>query len=353
MIGWLNRVFGGAPSPAAPAAAPTARLRQPAPPPVLTAEDLRGLAQRCGYGEAGEELVALTAPVFHIIAGSDASDAPLGETRLGGAPDLPVGSTWPKGRFGLATFLAQFNLADVAARTGSDLLPSSGLLSLFVVEIESAADPVEVLSIVTPAGTPQERLQPPADTADFADHRAMLTPVSVAGFQPGISLSLGDMDRLQLDARYPDGDMVAFVIGLTARPKDAVGEWLGRGFDGHDDDQRQVAHSRCIGRPNLERYAFITSWEEWLELKMISHPLPNGTVYRPWQDRHDPEVRWLLDNRAAFDAGVEALRLLVRIESNPKMDLWINDADPIYILIDEARMAEGDLSQVHATVTQG
>jgi hypothetical protein len=132
----------------------------------------------------------------------------------------------------------------------------------------------------------------------------------------------------------------------------AIGQWLGRDFDGHDDDQRQVAHARRIGRPDIKRYAFISDWPEWERLKQQSSRLANGTIYRPWTDRGDADVRWLLDHRAVFDTGVEALRLLVRIESNRAMDLWINDADPIYVLVDAERLAVGDLSELHATVTQ-
>lgn len=345
-MNWLKRLFGTKPVAAAASPVP---MRQPPSPPILTLEDLRSLIARCGFGEAEAEIAALAAPVFHIIAGPPAQDAPLGATRLGGAPDLPVGADWPLGQFEPAMFLGQFDLADVRARTGSDLLPASGLLSLFVVEIESAADPVELLPVLTPAGTPLERLTPPVDMEPFR----VLKPVSIAAFQPGISLSQGDLYRLHLEERFPDGDFFALEMGLGETPQDAIGEWLGRGFDGHGDDQREVAHGRRIGRPDLERYSFIGSWAEWQDLKSQGSRLANGTIYRPWRDENDADVRWLLDNRAAFDAGVAALRLLLRIESNRPMELWINDADPIYVFIDAARLAQGDLSELHGTVTQG
>lgn len=345
-MNWLTRLFGK--KPAASAAAPAAARRTTSP-PILTQEDLRSLVERCGFGEAEAEIVALAEPVFHIIAGPPARDAPLGATRLGGAPDLPAGAEWPVGRFGTAMFLGQFDLADVRVRTGSDLLPANGLLSLFIVEIGSAADPVKLLSLLTPAETPLERLAPPADMEPFR----LLKPVSIAAFQPGISLSQSDLYRLHLEERFPDGDFLTFELALCERPNDAIGEWLGRGFDGHGRDQREVAHGRRIGRPDLERYSFIGGWAEWQDLKSQGSRLVNGTVYRPWRDENDDDVRWLLDNRAAFDAGVEALRLLVRINSNRPMELWINDADPIYVFVDAARLAEGDLSELHGTVTQG
>ena len=352
MIEWLKTLFGLKPSTVTGATSTGGPWKATEGPPILTRDDLTRLIHEAGYGEVEAEITALAVPVFHIIAGQDATKTPLGQTRLGGAPDLAVGSVWPRGRHGLAIFLGQFDLADVAARTGSDQLPPSGLLSLFLVEIDGAASPVEVLSVLTPAGTALDRLSPPVDAADFADEIGLLNPVCIA-FTPGLSIASGDLERLDLAARFPDRDPFDFEMRLLKQPDGAIGEWLGRGVDNGHGDQRQVAHSRRIGRPNLERYAFITSWEEWLGLKQNSSRLANGTIYRPWQDRHDPEVRWLLDNRAAFDAGVEALQLLVRIESNPQMGLWINDADPIFIMIDEAGLACGNLGELHATVTQG
>lgn len=345
---WLKRLFGGS---TAGAGSPS-RPPQPERKPVLNAYDLRAIAERCGVEAAAEDLVALAAPVFHIIAGPSATDAPLGETRLGGAPDLPPDSAWPRGRFGAATFLGQFDLADVRARTGSDLLPPSGLLSLFIVEIESAADPVEILSILTPAGSPLHRLTPPA-TEDFGDDIGLLKPISIAAFVPGLSLSRADIGSLSLGTRCPGADLFELEAGVSEPPPGAIGQWLGRGFDGHDDDQRQVAHARRIDHPGIERYAFISDWSEWERLKQIANPLANGMIHRPWKTENDPEVRWLMDNRATFDAGVETLRLLLRVESNRPMDLWINDADPIYVMVDSGRLADGELSELHATVTQG
>ncbi|ATQ41647.1 DUF1963 domain-containing protein [Caulobacter mirabilis] len=345
MLDWLRRLFGGK------AAAASSAGQTPSVSPILTLEELRALVRRVGYGEAEAEIVALAAPVFHIIAGPSAHGAPLGGTRLGGAPDLPAGSVWPRGRFGPAAFLGQFDLADVRARTGSDLALESGLLSLFVVEIDSAADPVELLAVLTPEGAALERLSPPAE--EFGAYIGLLEPISIAAFQSGIGLSQGAIAGLELETRFPDGDVWTFLRALVERPVGAIGEWFGQGFGRAGDDQRQVAHARRIGRPSLKSYAFIESWAKWEELKTIQSRLANGSIYRPWSEAGDDDVRWLLDNRAAFDAGVDALRLLVRIDSNREMGLWINDADPIFVFVDAADLARGDLSKLHATVTQG
>lgn len=53
-------------------------------------------------------------------------------SRIGGDPDLPVGAKWPVGKSGPLSFIAQFDLAEVAKHVPA--LPRKGLLSFFVDE---------------------------------------------------------------------------------------------------------------------------------------------------------------------------------------------------------------------------
>lgn len=55
-----------------------------------------------------------------------------GASRIGGDPDLPIGAKWPTGKSGPLSFIAQFDLADVAKHVPA--LPRKGLLSFFVDE---------------------------------------------------------------------------------------------------------------------------------------------------------------------------------------------------------------------------
>ena len=56
----------------------------------------------------------------------------VGSTHIGGAPDLPKGTAWPKGSKGPMGFVAQVRLEDVAPFDAEHLLPKSGLLSFFL-----------------------------------------------------------------------------------------------------------------------------------------------------------------------------------------------------------------------------
>jgi hypothetical protein len=334
-----------------------ARARQPAPPslpPLATFDDLDALIDRCGLTAARALIRARTTTCFHMIAGGPATDAPLGTTRLGGAPDLPVGSVWPAGESGWCGFLGQLDLADVAARTGAADLPTRGLLSLFVDSIDSAAEPVPDRAVQTPPGAALTRLAAPPGRDDYGAGATPLNPVQVSAFVPGLNVPPFD-PRLydQIEALAPDADIDAFQDAVWPTPPGTIGQLLGQGFDHDGIDLRLAIHARQIGRPGLERYDFIADWAEWEELKQIEQRLQNGTLYRPWSDANDDDVRYVLDHRPALVAGASDLRLLLQIRSNKAMNLWINDADPIFLFIPSARMARGDFSELHGAVTQG
>jgi uncharacterized protein YwqG len=79
----------------------------------------------------------LEAAVRYVSMPCDDRDVVLGESKLGGDPDLPAGTEWPHwtrpdGAVHALRFHAQFDLADAHAAAPGDLdLPADGLLSLF------------------------------------------------------------------------------------------------------------------------------------------------------------------------------------------------------------------------------
>lgn len=347
MLSWLARFFQ-------PRLATPPVPRPATQPPVTSLEDLNSLIDRCDLAGARDLILSRASPCFHMIAGPAAADAPLGTTRLGGAPDLPVGSVWPLSEHGACGFLGQFDLADVRTRAGATDLPPEGLLSVFVDYIDSAADPVPVRAILTPPDATLVRLAPPAHEDDYGAYTGWLNPVSVAAFTPGIDLPVSDPRLADAIADLaPNGDLDALEDSLRFEPEGTIGRLLGHGADHDGTDLRRAIHARQIGRPGLERYDFIKDWADWEQLKTISHPLPNGRIYTPWTAAGDDNVRFLLANRAAVDAEVSELRLLLTIRSNKAMNLWINDVDPIFVVIPAARLRQGDVSELHGAVTQG
>lgn len=58
-------------------------------------------------------------------------DLPLGTTKLGGRPDLPMDTRWPAVDDAPHSFVAQVNLRDVQRFDGTEILPADGILSFF------------------------------------------------------------------------------------------------------------------------------------------------------------------------------------------------------------------------------
>ena len=91
----------------------------------------------------------------------------LGETRFGGAPDLPLDMDWPRNAAGQAlTFLAQINLSDIPIFENNPL-PSSGWLAVFLGLDEPAID-VEHRLLLLPGDAELARATAP-DIEEFAN----------------------------------------------------------------------------------------------------------------------------------------------------------------------------------------
>ena len=116
----------------------------------------------------------------------------IGDTRVGGDPDVPPGFEWPRHRDRPLTFLAQIRLADVAALLGDGRLPATGFLFFFYDRGQAwGFDPADrgagVVLYSDCAATDLRRASPPpeeddeyepddADSASFAPCEVTLRP---------------------------------------------------------------------------------------------------------------------------------------------------------------------------------
>ena len=98
----------------------------------------------------------------------------LGETKLGGHPDLPPDTPWSHSDGRPLAFVAQIRLDDLP-RLDDDVLPASGLLSFFCAPI--ALDEQDAGRVLyTPTGTPLVRARAPAELE--ADERFAPAPLT-------------------------------------------------------------------------------------------------------------------------------------------------------------------------------
>lgn len=82
-------------------------------------------------------------PSIHIEYAKPEAPLPVGASKFGGCPDLPVGFVWPRFKGGEPwdddrvdmerplSFMAQFDLAEIAAFDSAGLLPKAGHLAFF------------------------------------------------------------------------------------------------------------------------------------------------------------------------------------------------------------------------------
>jgi len=86
-----------------------------------------------GLGRVAYDIMRVSMPSIrmHCRRVSDQTTLPLGSSRLGGEPDTRPGKRWPSWQDSPMAFVAQVNLADIAAYDEEGHLPHSGLLSFF------------------------------------------------------------------------------------------------------------------------------------------------------------------------------------------------------------------------------
>jgi uncharacterized protein YwqG len=94
--------------------------------------ELAGQMRECGLSRIAPDLEKLVEPSIRIrTERADDQRLEVGISKMGGAPDLPETTEWPRWKGAPLAFIAQLKMADVAKYDLTGSLPHSGLLSLF------------------------------------------------------------------------------------------------------------------------------------------------------------------------------------------------------------------------------
>jgi hypothetical protein len=143
------------------------------------------LAARFADAGLGDEFERITERcVWMIPTRVDESKLAIGGTKLGGHPDLPAATEWPRVKREPLTFLAQISLAEVNKLLPKGQLPTSGLLSFFMGNNpEGAAGYCENMRVIlTSTRSKLVRHEVPEDFVDVIYQAATVT------LHPGLSL---------------------------------------------------------------------------------------------------------------------------------------------------------------------
>ena len=85
-----------------------------------------------GLAQTSDDIVRLLLPSIRIKPRpADEQSLAVGQSKMGGLPDLPAQTPWPLWKNVPLSFVAQIRLRDVTAHDVQNLLPHTGLLSFF------------------------------------------------------------------------------------------------------------------------------------------------------------------------------------------------------------------------------
>lgn len=111
-----------------------------------------------------EAIVASAQPSLAISLRREENESliPIGSTKVGGSPDLPLGTAWPCAESVELRFIAQVDLAQASALMPFGQLPRDGLLSFFWCQEHGVGmEPAGVRVLHTPRERVLERIPDP------------------------------------------------------------------------------------------------------------------------------------------------------------------------------------------------
>lgn len=95
-------------------------------------EKLKSAIAKANLSQVEKEIIAASQPSIMIeLQSCEESDLAIGNSKIGGNPDLPVDFSWPIWKGKPMGFLGQINLEHTSIYDIQGLLPTSGLLTFF------------------------------------------------------------------------------------------------------------------------------------------------------------------------------------------------------------------------------
>jgi uncharacterized protein YwqG len=282
--------------------------------------DLIQQLTEAGYAQQAQALAQM-AKESVLLATSPAQENSFrpGESKIGGHPHLPKGYDWPWFQEKPLAFLAQINLADVAAFDTNHLLPKDGVLSFFYeggVDVWGF-DPQDKggWRVFWFEGAALTQTPPPEALEDALRFR----PCKVS---------------FQSDATYPTDTWETeqtLLHDKTPEQKEAF--WAL--WDAWEEEKPEAKH-RLFGHPEL------VQGDIFLEAQLASHGLycGNETGY------NDPRAKQL-------EQGVPNWLLLLQLDTDDNADMMWGDVGTVYFTIPEEDLAARRFEHVWLTFQCG
>lgn len=303
---------------------------------MLTADHIKRRCAEAGLPHLAEIIVQTARPALSLLAQPETDDKiPVGDSKLGGAPDLPAGFKWPHaGKVPLA-FIAQINLAHAARHLQDPELPRDGTLWFFYNNVDQTwgFDPKDRPNFsvaYAPAGTPLTRTEPPPGTCSTDDEDEYFSPARL-GFEPTTTFSYpGPDSNVEYDDdRFSEDEVDELVRELLFElfdsadgPSDEDDD--GGGGEAADTPRHQfLGHARTIQSPMEE------------ECQLVSNGIYLGDELKGKAAKRAEELR----------PGAADWRLLLQVDSDDSCDMMWGDCGRIYFWIRRQDLAARDFSK--------
>lgn len=285
-------------------------------------EEILQLLLQSGLGAYKDRLANYLFPSLRIGLEPEEDDhIGIGQSKLGGKPDMPAGAEWPRWDVHNMSFVAQIHLAELPGPLDSAPLPANGLLSFFYAveaiygEERFHTDPATCRVLYTPAqalSTLERRPLPQLEaSAVFKPNRMsfvpeLAVPASESAYLESMSLGWNHRSHLEDYNRYRED----FLPQFNERMK--VEGYLHR-LLGHPDQIQGDMQVPC-------------------EVK--SRHLPFSFLQEP-------------DKRAQTVRDANKWRLLLQIDSEEaKTGIMFGDVGRIYFWIHEDDLASRQFDKV-------
>lgn len=248
-----------------------------------------------------------------ICEAADESELRIGESKLGGLPDLPPGVDWPECKGEPLSFIAQFRMSDVTEYDTDRLLPSTGMTYFFYDADQGAwgYDPADAgrWKVIYYGGelSRLQRKPAPAVLLEQARFRACRVIFSREDSFP--SWESYDVQNLGMSKK----EMSAYQSILAPI----------------DEYREEHPTHRILGQ------ADIIQNDMQLECQLVTHGLYCG------------DESGYQDSRAAvLAAGATGWQLLLQIDTEDEIGMMWGDAGRLYFWIQRDALKKRDFDQV-------
>jgi len=316
-------------------------------------EELEEAIESTGFSAARDLIVGQAVECLQLVDYDEDDYSVPGRTRFGGDPDLPDKIEWPRNGDRYCNFLAQINFADLPTFAGPKL-PVSGLLYLFIREMDSAAEPVLIDTVYYEGDADKlSRRESPPDEEMADEYIVGLTAQTIVAF-PSVSLPFYRRDFIKsledILGRDKGETWYEVADALDRGGLAQIGGFANAG-DIRENLYRQV-HLHRINRSRLIDNDYWDSMEQYEEYMQKYRELGEDRLVDEYESMR-PGVTWLTENAEPITKEVAQWKLLLQVYSNQAMNFSVMDADPVYFFIREADLARKDFSDMASQVTQG